>query len=519
MFTGFDDRSLPCDYLKEQMVLGAVLIDGTILPDLKRLGLAPKHFYQPRHQYLFRAMLEMEERHQVIDSTTLPDVLKDMPGDFRREDDTPTDLFTAVGGIQYLLACAEACPAAPLAGEYAKTVIRKYRMRELAVRCKDLTLLALDDNLPVILSGKDHVAINEIMAQLTRGYDNPLLRGIISADRLPEPTSPPRIWFGLYQQAVVLLIGETGAGKSSLLYNIAIHAARNAPLWYIPFGLGRPLRVLYIDPENAGNFEEGRGGLCAVKIERIGQGRPTNLFFHSGRNLHLSNPGHIAWLSDYCRDEQIDLLILDPIATLFQTKDENDNAEAARQLATLIALSRETNTCVIASHHMGKDTTGIYGRGASARLAAADVGLVLRCRGDEENVDDTYGGELCERSDLCRVQIVKNRLEGRASLYLRMAGKDRFDLSKAEEWQARKPSPPDRTPKSHLAKEEILLQLGDGNDHSRQDLHDVLHAEGFGRSAIDQALVELVTEGRIQSKREGRGGATSYRLASATGMN
>jgi hypothetical protein len=341
--------------------------------------------------------------------------------------------------------------------------------------------------------------------------DNPFARSIHSCDLPPAKSTEPS-WFGLYQGKVTLLIGETGAGKSSLLYNMGVHGGLSLPLWAVPFGLDRPLKTLYIDPENAGNFVEGDGGLCRVKLDRIGQGQPEPLVFHDGQGIDLSNSRQMNHLQEYVQEQAFDVIVLDPIANLFNTQNEDDNAEAARQMKMLNGLSRTTGACVVAVHHTGKTTTSEYGRGASARLGAADVGLMFRVRGSEEEEDDTYtpGNGMRQREDICRFQIVKNRMDGKGSLYLRMAGADRFELATFEEWKTASRS---ETPETRAArvKDEVLLHLLDGAFHPRAEIVEAMKREGISQGSTDTALAALLSTGEvIRRSGGGRGGSWLY---------
>ncbi len=360
----------------------------------------------------------------------------------------------------------------------------------------------------------DHVS-GTIASSNTNKVTNPFARGSIRAWDLPEAEEPERIWFGMYPGKVVLFIGETGAGKSSLLYNICVHAARNEPLWNVPFGLHRPIKILYIDPENSGNFAEGQGGLCSQKLERIGQGKPKDLIFHDGHGVNLADSSHIAALGEYIKFESIDVVVLDPIANLFRTKDENDNAEAAKQMTSLTALSRSTGACVIAVHHTGKNTNGDYGRGASARLGAADVALMLKAKSGNENVDDTFDGELQQRTDVCRLQIVKNRLEGRGSIYLQMEGEDRFKRSTYAEWQGGCATGSSVT-KSDTAEVEILKLLDDGDWRARSDIQGSMKALNIGEHSTAEALKKLQSRKLIDVDRRAKG-LLRYKMASDQG--
>jgi len=364
--------------------------------------------------------------------------------------------------------------------------------------------------------GAPSVAMALAMTSSDEQAANPFSTGFIKASEMPPAMAPNPYWFGMYPGRVTLLIGETGAGKSSLLLNVAVHAALGECLWF--FGFPGRLRVLYVDPENSGSYrdEEPEGGLCSVKLERIGKEKPDLLTFHDGRGVNLSNPTHMAALRDWICAEHYQLVFLDPIANLFNTEDENSNAEAARQGKALTTLSRETGACIVTAHHTGKDNTGNYGRGASARLGAADVGMVFRSRGTQEEADDTYTGQTRQRTDICRLQIVKDRPNffGPSSRYLRMAGDDRFLLDMFENWKTAGRNA--RENKADLAKEEIMLLLQDGSERSRQQIHDALATEGIGRDAVDAALHILVNE-KALTMRTGERGAKFYQIAREVG--
>lgn len=343
------------------------------------------------------------------------------------------------------------------------------------------------------MKGETHLAIN------------PFKAGLKSAAEIPRAVHSKPLWYGLYPRRVTLLIGETGAGKSSLLYNVALYAALGVPLYDYEFA--RPLRVFYLDPENAGNFRDGEmdGGLTATKLDRISRERPTNLLFHDGRDIDLSTDTDMNYLQDFILEYKVDLAILDPIANLFNTQQENDNAEAARHGKALTALSRATGACILAAHHTGKDASGNYGRGASARLGAADVGMVFRAKSRGDVDDDTFTGQTRERRDICRLQIAKDRPNtfGQSSKYLRMAGQDRFELDTFDSWKSQNRD--GKTDKATIAEGEIEVLLLDGKARSRQEIQVVLSQEQIGERNIDIALTSLVAKGVLTVEIRERG--------------
>jgi hypothetical protein len=332
-------------------------------------------------------------------------------------------------------------------------------------------------------------------------------QGIINAYDVPSGEPPQKIWFGLYYNTIVLLNGETGAGKSSLLYNLAVYAAQNKPLFDVPFTLGRPVRVLYIDPENAGNWQAKTGGICGTKLDRIAGDREELkdffLQFHDGRGIKLEDPRHLALVKRHIKDNQIDLVILDPIANLFATKDENDNSEAAKHMKALIELRQETGACIVICHHQGKGATTGYGRGASARLSGADVGMMLNVRTDQEDeVNDDYDPDnQAKRADVCRLRIIKNRVEdtAKASLFLAMAGDDHFRRVDFNVWKDTGKTATSEGNKEDQAKAKIISLLGDGTRRSADEIKKYLKSyadpkKQVGERNTSTALTALVQE-------------------------
>jgi hypothetical protein len=353
------------------------------------------------------------------------------------------------------------------------------------------------------------------------GDGSPFGSGLIKASDMPAAKPISRLWFGLYPSSVTLLNGETGAGKSVILLTLAVHAALNLPLWGIPFGADRALRVLYIDPENAGNWREGDGGVVAQRMERLGLGRPEHLLFHDGKDLDLSRADHMADLTQLVSEREIDIIILDPLVEVFQTANENDNMEASGQMKALRLLSRETGASVVLCHHTGKlgeengGSSGKFGRGASSRLGAADVGMTLRVKpaGDDGDADDgSADTRPRHRKDICRLKIEKNRPGSEYdSLFLRMVGDDKFELTTAAAF-AGKSTKSATDVKSDRAKTLVQQLLADGREHSRQKIAEHVKQTGIGRPAIDAMLREMEAGGIIVMCK-GPHNAFNYRLS------
>lgn len=363
-------------------------------------------------------------------------------------------------------------------------------------------------------------ALKGVLSDEAKAKVCPFHRGRMKASEMSEEEEEetPRLWFGIYPGALTLLCGESGKGKSSALYNICIHAARNEPLWGIPFGMGRPLKILYVDPENSGDFDLKRAGLCRKKIHRIGQGQPELLEIHDGSEINLTHATALEDLQDVLMEEKFDALVLDPIVNLFGTKDENDNAEAAIQFSALRRIIKKTNVAMVAVHHTGRDAVSIFGRGATSRFGMADVVLSLRARNEQEDYDDDYGqGVLHEMNDIVRLRIEKNRIEpGKASLFLQMIGDDRFERVTFEAWKQSARTTDQKGSKGQQAEEFVFEFLRKESEWRTTDaIYQAMQKKGVGERNTDKAIKALIEDGTLSRKLAGKGGRAMYQIALA----
>jgi hypothetical protein len=89
--------------------------------------------------------------------------------------------------------------------------------------------------------------------------------------------------------------------------------------------------------------------------------------------INLSEPEHLAAITEAAREFEPDLIIVDTLSALFTLRDENNNSEIKKVvMQPLKNLAREANAVVWMLHHIGKknedgkSTVGAYaGRGGS----------------------------------------------------------------------------------------------------------------------------------------------------------
>jgi len=328
-----------------------------------------------------------------------------------------------------------------------------------------------------------------------------------------EPLEP--LYMGIYAGGVTLLNGETGKGKTSLLYNILKAATTpDFPLWGVPFT--RPQKVLALDPENSDSIRHAR-------VERIGFGKENDrLYWHNSETVNLKDKSHVKQLCAYLLENQFTGVSIDPIARLFQTANENDNAEANLEMGHLLYIARETGCWCFCVHHTGKGAGDNYGRGASARLGAAHVGMTYRARSDDpDEINDDWGVEIERSPFIARLQVIKDRFEGSTkSLFLRSCANgvpDTFERVAFEDYMA-KGVKADGSFDSGLSAFDkaagVITTILNGEHRyvPGGELKATARASGVSESAFKSALARLVEQGSVMKKDLGKNNEKAFAL-------
>jgi DNA repair protein RadA/Sms len=175
---------------------------------------------------------------------------------------------------------------------------------------------------------------------------------------------------GLVPGAVVLVAGEPGIGKSTLLLDVAARAARS--------GNDGERRVLYISGEESAAQVRGR----AERIEAM------------ARTLYLASETDLATVLGQVERLDPHLVIVDSVQTLASTQIEGSagNVAQVREVAaSLIRVAKERGAAVLLVGHVTKD-----GSIAGPRVLEHLVDVVVQFEGDRH-------------SRLRMVRAVKNR--------------------------------------------------------------------------------------------------------------
>ena len=132
---GGSERVPPQDLGAERAVLGALLLDNSVLSDVLLL-VRPEDFYRTAHQEIFRTVSKLFDRGSAIDVVIL------------REELSRTGMLEKAGGEEAVHDLAAAVPTSANAEYYAK-IVRDLALRRAVIReCAQITTEAFDGDFP-----------------------------------------------------------------------------------------------------------------------------------------------------------------------------------------------------------------------------------------------------------------------------------------------------------------------------------------------------------------------------------
>jgi replicative DNA helicase len=126
------DASPPSDIAAEKAVLGSMILDMDVIDAVASI-LRPMHFFSPRHTHIYSAIMELHGRQVAVDFTTVPAELR------KRK------LLEEAGGAAYVTSLEQAVFSTTHAEHYARLVLEKYQLRELARVASEIQMDALTE--------------------------------------------------------------------------------------------------------------------------------------------------------------------------------------------------------------------------------------------------------------------------------------------------------------------------------------------------------------------------------------
>ena len=239
-------KQVPYSLEAEQSVIGGLLLDNAAL-DLVISKVVELDFYNPAHKILFTAILDLSNKNQPIDVITLLEVLKS------------SNNLESAGGESYLFELVNNTPSVANIGAYADIVREKSVQRQLirvANEIADSSYNLGERSVPDLLDFAES-KVFAIAEQTSKEDEGPLsiksivvtavekidalyqagetITGLATGLKdLDEMTS------GLQASEFIIIAGRPSMGKTTLVMNIAEHAALNIKKPVLVFSMEMP---------------------------------------------------------------------------------------------------------------------------------------------------------------------------------------------------------------------------------------------------------------------------------------
>ena len=172
---------------------------------------------------------------------------------------------------------------------------------------------------------------------------------------------------------LMLLIGESGAGKSFIAFDLAAAIARGEPWRNYKTQQGR---VVYVVAEGAGFFHQR--AIAYAKRHNLSLNELQIGVISDAPNLMLKDDVKSVVMQVNAFGK-VDVIIIDTFAQATAGANENAGEDMGTALANCKALARATGALVVLVHHVGKDESK-GARGWSGLKAAADAEITVTRR-------------------------------------------------------------------------------------------------------------------------------------------
>ena len=325
-----DDPALrvpPHSIESERAVLGAVLLDNGVWPDVNHL--AASDFYRSDHRRIYAAIAEMLEEGSLVDVVTVAVRLDDNP---------------EVGGLEALQSFTEDTANPANAGAYAAKLLDLARLRALIKVGVETGDSAFSDN----------ASSADVEADLRAKLDLLPLSHSNAATVLPVTRLD--LWLADDEGPVEWLVdnllpagghsmlgGGKAVGKSTLVRSLAA-AVADGTQW-----LGRavlPGTVVYI------GREDGRKTTKA-HFRKMGLRHPDRVFAMS-ISEKVPDGDRVLLFENTVRAHKPALVILDTVARYVKVRDGNDYNMTANAMERYVEVARTAGAHFLATHHNRK---------------------------------------------------------------------------------------------------------------------------------------------------------------------
>ncbi len=331
-----DGRAVPHSQTAEESVLGAILIAPQTLRDVLPI-LEAHHFFSKRTQWIYKAIVSLDERREAIHEQTVADELE------RRSQ------LDQVGGRRYLTKITHNAPDLIGAMSEARIVKECWKRRQVLYLADKLAATTPDSAEGQRISA----ALADLMAQEEANTEEGLRQYLHAASALTHLSDPTWLIDSLLpDQGLTVLYGASGSGKSFLGLHLAALVAQD-------------YAVLYVAAEGESGFKSR-----VAAWEKYHGQDSGDLHFYFNIAPLLDPQMERRFCSEVVDYVKPKLIILDTVAHCMLPGDENSTRDMMQFVRAAKRIQKRYGAAVLLIHHSNKE--GIVERGNGSLRAAAD---------------------------------------------------------------------------------------------------------------------------------------------------
>lgn len=288
------------------------------------------------------------------------------------------------------------------------------------------------------------------------------------------------LWgYFFFRKCVTSLVGDPGISKTTLGYSMFHSLSNGEP--FLGIKPEEPINVLYMDFESSDS-------LVASRHQLVINDKSPNFILYNIVDYYL--PQIATLLVQYCKDYDINMIVIDNQSMAFNTRDENDNSEAKREMKFIRSIAIACNAGVLIYHHPSKSNMPgtRKGSGAFARARLADVMI---------NLDYAVEGN----EDVIMLQTVKNRMtDEKVVWYINKTGGKFVFCDMPTDIDI-----PKQATNTYIyqAQEKILEMLKNGNQYKAVDIIREISNKEITEYIIVNALNKLRQHRRVSQPKYG----------------
>lgn len=270
-------RIMPQDLVAEQSLLGAIIINNDVLPEVLTV-VRPRDFYEERHRIIFQAMLDLYDHHKPVDLLTLTAELKTQKR------------LGEIGKASYLAELSNFVPAASHAKAYAEIIERNSVRRRLISAGTQIAESAYEEDVNTTeLIGNAEKELFEVSDKIVKSDYVAMGELLVDAfDRLEELHKNKGALRGLktgfrdidkktagFQKGDLIIVGARPAmGKTTfaqnLAYNIASINKKGVLFFSMEMAANEIIDRMISDVSGVDNWKMRTGNLSDEEFQKIG---------------------------------------------------------------------------------------------------------------------------------------------------------------------------------------------------------------------------------------------------------